>query len=223
MVRLLRRARASPADPDLFAGLVLACRFAGLVDASVAADRRARRLDPGVRTSVAYTYFMRAEYDRALEHEDQEMRWLVLYALPMLGRLDEALDLGRDMLRRRPRGHQSLMTAAMIAALEGKSDEVDSRVGEILSTTSFHDPEGIYFMARALAYAGRRDAALETLERVVGGGFHCLAAFRRDAWLDPLRGTDAFASLLRRVEEGRRAGLDAFRDAGGEPLLGVLE
>src|SRR5262245_27076303 len=48
MVRLLDRVRARPGDAELFAALVLACRFCGLYDASVAADRRARRLEPGI-------------------------------------------------------------------------------------------------------------------------------------------------------------------------------
>ena len=46
MVRLLGRMRSQAADPEFFAGLVIACRFCGLLDASLAADRHARRLDP---------------------------------------------------------------------------------------------------------------------------------------------------------------------------------
>ena len=41
----------------------MACRFCGLLNASVAADRRAKELDPAARTSVSYTYWMRAEYE----------------------------------------------------------------------------------------------------------------------------------------------------------------
>ena len=56
--RLLDRVRERPADPQLFVGLVQACRYVGLLSASRIADKRARRLDPTVKTSIAYTSMM---------------------------------------------------------------------------------------------------------------------------------------------------------------------
>jgi len=41
LTRLLKQARLSPTNSDLLAGLVLTCRFCGLLAASVEADRRA--------------------------------------------------------------------------------------------------------------------------------------------------------------------------------------
>lgn len=46
MVRLLRRAAVRDTNPDLFAALVSACRYCGLLDASLSAADFARRLDP---------------------------------------------------------------------------------------------------------------------------------------------------------------------------------
>ena len=54
MARLTRRAVVRANDPELFAGLVHSCRYCGLVDASIAAHERARRLDPKIKTSVQY-------------------------------------------------------------------------------------------------------------------------------------------------------------------------
>jgi hypothetical protein len=65
MARLLTRTQ-STSDPEIFTGLVIACRFCGLLDASLAADRQARRLDPTVRTSVMYTHFMLGDWERAI-------------------------------------------------------------------------------------------------------------------------------------------------------------
>ena len=48
VLRLLGRLKTRTNDPDLFAGLVQACRYVGLLDASVAAYHRATRLDPGI-------------------------------------------------------------------------------------------------------------------------------------------------------------------------------
>ena len=73
MARLLTRARSQAADPELFAGLVLACRFCGLLDASLAADRQAKRLDPHIRTSVMYTNFMRGDWERAIESDNEDL------------------------------------------------------------------------------------------------------------------------------------------------------
>ena len=66
MVRLLDRVRSTASEPELFAGLVQACRYCGLLDASVAAYERARRLDPGVVTSVAQTFMLMGEWEQAI-------------------------------------------------------------------------------------------------------------------------------------------------------------
>ena len=58
VLRLLRRARQRRADPELYAGLVHACRYCGLLEASVAAHNLARQLDPHVATSVPPTFWM---------------------------------------------------------------------------------------------------------------------------------------------------------------------
>lgn len=52
MVRLLQRAIAHDNDPELFCGLVQACRYCGLQAESLEAHRRARELDPRIKTSV---------------------------------------------------------------------------------------------------------------------------------------------------------------------------
>ena len=62
MVRLVSRART--ADPELMAGLVTACRYCGLLDASVAAHQRARALDRKIPTSVMHTWFMQGDWER---------------------------------------------------------------------------------------------------------------------------------------------------------------
>ena len=91
MVRLLGLARATRNDPEIFAGLVHACRYCGLLEASEAAHREARRLDPHISTSVVYTWWARGDMERVIAETsdagDFELRTMALEAL---GRQDEA-------------------------------------------------------------------------------------------------------------------------------------
>ena len=220
MTRLLGRALARPSDPELFSGLVLTCRFCGLLDASLAADRRARRLDPGIRTSVGYTLWMAGEYARAMEYEDRDPRWLVLYALPMLGREEDAVAECRRMEDRRPAGPTRRILEALRAGIERRAEPCVAAAEGMLDSP-FQDAEGLYLAGRTLARVGAADLALRFFARVVASGFHCHPTFVRDPWLDPIRGRPEFAALLREAEEGRRASAAAFAQAGGARLLGV--
>jgi hypothetical protein len=85
--------------------------------------------------------------------------------------------------------------------------------------TPFRDSEGLYFLARLLAYVGERDEARRWLGRVVDGGFFCYPAFVRDPWLDGLRSDSGFREILRRAEERHRDAEVAFIQAGGDKLL----
>jgi len=58
LIRLTARAMTSSADAEVFAGLVLVCRYCGLLEASVAAHERARVLDPQIFTSIRHTYWL---------------------------------------------------------------------------------------------------------------------------------------------------------------------
>ena len=63
-MRLLNEANRHGNDPELFAGLVHACRYCGLFEESIAAHAEARRLDPNVPTSLEQTLLMAGD----LEH-----------------------------------------------------------------------------------------------------------------------------------------------------------
>src|SRR5262249_56016224 len=67
--RLLAEACRHGNDAELFAGVVHACRYCGLLDQSVAAHREARRLDPNVPTSLEQTLLLTPALDRLLAYE----------------------------------------------------------------------------------------------------------------------------------------------------------
>ena len=220
MLRLLRMVETRAAVPDLYAGLVVACRFCGLLEASLAADQRARRIDPGVRTSVAYTNWMMGDYEQAVMTDMEDIQALRNGALWMLGRREEALEGVRRLETHWPGGAEVSYLRSQRKAFENDRAGCVEALQQVLAS-GFHDPEGLFFCLRNASYVGERELALEMLERVVQAGFHCPTPIVRDPWLDPIRTEPAFVRALRRAEEGHAAALRAFTAAGGERLLGV--
>jgi tetratricopeptide (TPR) repeat protein len=158
MVRLLQRAHQHPTDAELFSGLVVACRFCGILDASLAADRRGRQIDPDLSSSVAYTLWMLGDYEEAIRHDVEEPRYVRHYALPMIGRTEEAIAGYREMERTAASDLMRQIARSYRATLEGNSTvALDS--ARLLTESRFRDPEGRYFLARSLALIGERSRA----------------------------------------------------------------
>ncbi|HZM14496.1 MAG TPA: protein kinase [Candidatus Krumholzibacteria bacterium] len=220
MRRLVQRGLEQAADPDLYAGLVVACRFCGLLEASVAADRRAKRLDPNIATSVHFTYWMQGDYERAIANDSEKPAFLRSQALAMIGREAESLAALRELESGHFEGLRIRVMSSTRAALELQREECLTLV-EGLQGSGFQDPEGIYFMLRNLARVEEKKKALELLAQVVERGFWCPTTLERDPWLDSLRAEPEFVRLLKRADEGRRAAAAAYTRAGGERLLGV--
>jgi serine/threonine protein kinase len=220
VARLLGRTRAQAADPELFAGLVIACRYCGLLDASLAADRHARRLDPTIRTSVAYSHFMRGDWERAVTTDADDLRWITNWSLAMLGRDSEAIASYRANEQRSlpPRVH--LLMRASRQILEDDRENALTSVHQFRTMHTF-DPEGVYFIVRALVRIGQSSTALDVLEQeVVEAGFFCHQILLCDPWLDPVRGERRFAAIVTRAKERSQDAETEFRRLGGEQLLG---
>jgi serine/threonine-protein kinase len=220
MVRLLERVRQSESEAELFAGLVHACRYCGLLDESVAAYERARRLDPHVVTSVNLTFTLKGDWERALAADRGDPPIAKLVTLVHLGRFEEAIPLLRAAESRALHPLMEAGLQALIAACEGRWAEVIRRVHELLSS-GFSDPEAFYVWAGALAQAGDHDGALGLLERAVTNGFHPASALVRDPRFDRLRAMADFREIVRRADERQRDAFSAFRAADGPRLLGL--
>lgn len=220
MVRLLRLAKTRESDADLFQGLVLTCRYCGLLDASLAAHHRARLLDPNVHTSVVHTYIMLGQARRAMEHVDQALDPMRGVILAMLGQNDEAIaQLEKDEARFAHRVMR-LFTAAIRLQLTGRDDESRAAVAQILQS-NFRDPEGVFYLTLLLPRLGELDLAEDLLSRAVEGGFHNVGPLRQMPWLEPLRARPGFQDLLARAERYHREDAEAFIAEGGPQLLGL--
>src|SRR5207244_13174466 len=91
LVRLLKRVRERRAEPHIYAALVHACRYVGLLDESISAHRQALRLDPSVTTSVLHTYYMQRDYSRALAEGHRSSDPFEARVLGALGRENESI------------------------------------------------------------------------------------------------------------------------------------
>jgi eukaryotic-like serine/threonine-protein kinase len=217
MRRLIERARGGTADPELFGGLVTATRYCGLLDASIAADRHARRLDPAVKTSVAYTHWMRGEYQLAVDRETQNPPYMKAYALAEMGRTAEATAGFREIeAAMRPAGSS---ITSYLHALQGNAAGAREGMSRLVAD-GFRDPEGLFFAARALAKVGAADEALALLDQVVHGYF-VPDVLERDAWFAPLRSDPRMQQRIRAARERHEAAAAAYREAGGPQLLGA--
>ena len=221
LTRLLARVRQRRAEPELYAALVHACRYAGLLDASLAAHHQGRRLDPALTTSVLHTYYMRGEYALALEEGHVATDPLEARVLGAMGRDQDAIAAAR-------REEQRFMTAPLVhcfvaglrAALEERRDDGRAAL-RLLVDSGFRDGEGLFYAGGIYARMQMPDEALEVLASAVDAGFLCLPAYERDPYLAPLRDSSRMTELLGRVADRRQSVLRAFEQAQGARLLGV--
>jgi hypothetical protein len=82
------------------------------------------------------------------------------------------------------------------------------------------DPEAIFLEGWLLCDVGELEQGLAHLRRAVARGYFVAATLSDSRAFDPLRSVPAFQALLLEAEAGHQRTLAAFREAGGEQLLG---
>ena len=226
LVRLLGEANRHGNDPELFAGLVHACRYCGLYDQSIAAHAEARRLDPNIPTSLEQTMMMTGDIERLLAIErpvtvaggDNGIR---IIGLGLAGRRDEARRLLLDMRRTPPQvpAFQS-WTEYLMAWLDRRPADMLVSLSTLSALKIQDDPEAIFQEGWLLCDVGEYEDGLGQLRSAVAKGYFVAATLAGGPAFDGLRRDPAFRALLREAEAGRQQALAAFREGGGERLLG---
>jgi len=216
VVRLLKRSTRHSNDPQLFSALVHACRYCGLLDVSVAAHKRALQLDPNVRTSVAHTYFAQGDYERALFWYGAEAGlYLDALSLACMNRKKEALAL---LWSRRDKFHlMPVQMESLQAYLEGDHDRCISVLKETASGAK--DPEMVFYASRQAAIVGAIDLANTLLSESIGRGYFSSHAMAHDPWLQSLRDTGEFRSMVERARHSEAKARRSFHETGGDDLL----
>jgi DNA-binding winged helix-turn-helix (wHTH) protein len=217
MTRLLEQVARRPNEADLFAGLVHALRYCGLVDASVSAHARARRLDPTVPTSVHHTWWMKGEYERALAETFGDIGYMQGLALASLGREAEASAALKWRERETTETRIRPYLVSLRAMLDGDRDA--SLAALDAAAVLPVDAEALFYLVRTYARLGEEDRAAAGLSRVIDGGFWCSHTFARDPWLEPLRRRADVRQLIDRARERSAGAGRRFADAGGPRLM----
>jgi DNA-binding winged helix-turn-helix (wHTH) protein len=214
---LLRLVERHGPDATVFAGLVHALRFCGLLEASRAAHDRARAIDPTVVTSVAHTCWLLGDYEMALRETAGDIGYMPGLALASMGREADAIAALRWRERDTRDNRARAFLVSLRALLEGHRDE--SLAALRRAAEDLADPEALFYIARTYAYLDERDDALAALARVVDEGFFCAPGFESDPWLHRLREDVRFGAIVERAMARHQDAARAFTEAAGAALL----
>ncbi|HJR61092.1 MAG TPA: protein kinase [Vicinamibacterales bacterium] len=227
MTRLLKAADRHGNDPELFAGLVHACRYCGLYEQSIAAHAEARRLDPNVPTSLEQTLLMAGDIERLLTVEPPRVvagadDGIHVIGLGLAGRREEA--------QRRLHGMRQASRIPLFQRwieyltdwLVGRGAEMAGHLSAFDTLKIHDDPEAVFQQGWLLCDVGEHQRGFEYLRRAVTRGYFAGPTLSNRPQFDALRSDPAFGALLEDAYAGRTRALAAFRDAGGERLIGPV-
>jgi hypothetical protein len=141
-------------------------------------------------------------------------------ALGLAGRRDEA---SRALIAMR---HTSRIPA-FAAWIEHLSAWLDRRPADMLAAMQAFsqlkiqdDPEALFQEGWLFCDVGAHDLGLGYIQRAVAKGYCVAPTLSAATQFDALRSDSAFQSLLAEAEADRQQALAAFRESGGERLLG---
>jgi hypothetical protein len=106
---------------------------------------------------------------------------------------------------------------------------LDYRLEDMLSGDSMlrtlkimEDPEAMFQRGWLLCDVGDFENGLEQLQLGINKGYYAAQTLSNRSQFDRVRNEPTFRAALAQAEEGRRKALTAFREAGGERLLGGM-
>ena len=191
----------------------------------IAAHAEARRLDPNVPTSLDQTLLMAGEIERLLALEPPRViagadDGIRVIGLVMAGRRDEARQKLLAMSQSPRIATFQSWIEYLMAWLERRTADMAVRMSTFSALKIQDDPEAIFQEGWMLCDVGQHERGLGYLQRAVAKGYFAAATLSGRRQFDTLRGDPAFRALLEEAEGGRQRVLAAFREAGGERLIG---
>ncbi len=223
VARLLGHAKVNRNDAQLFAGLVHACRYAGLVEASIAAHAEARRLDPTVPTSVEYSLMLTSDDDRlsaligtdaAGVHRDAFLALLVLRGDD--ARLKEAY--GRMDVPSMQSRYVVTLEAAYQSAF---GTPAEGRRALDVALAIHTDPEAFFLLTCGNIRIGDTERAMALLQQTVAGGFVPLRMLEEHALFAPIRSHAHYPPLVADARRRVAMAKAIFERGKGAELVGL--
>lgn len=222
IARLLRHAQTNRNDAQLFAGLVHACRYAGLIDASLAAHEEARRLDPNVATSVEYTWghlVVQPDDAAGLAAKLRTHSPDLQFVLGTLGGLAAMRTHMPDFdFTSVPPGFRISVDAIEAAAMRPL---VEAREVIERAVASHTDPEAIFLFGTLLLQLREFTRGLEVIDTSVRGGYTPADTLRRNWIFAPVRQEPAFITIEAAARRRMDAARAVFEREHGPALLGM--
>lgn len=212
-LRLIARLARRGNSPDDYAGLVQALRCCGMLDASVAAHERAIALDAAMTTSVPHTFFLRGDYQQAIETYRNTHYYLDAAAWAALGQPILAASLLKTRL-----GEMTLsplmhtVMASLLAVLEETND---TAVRLMRSVEAPPEPEVSFYLARHWAMLGDVGEAVSLLARARGEGLTSSWTLQHDPVFAASRSDPRFQHELALALDAEAAARLAFEGAAG--------
>jgi serine/threonine protein kinase len=220
MVRLVQLARETRNDPELFAGLVHACRYSGLMDASLAAHREAQRLDPNLTTGVVNTLWNLGDFDGMLKETGIDSQMTRAFALLALDRKEDAIEAWEDVVAKSFVNQPPMLRDWIENVRKFLTLSEDSGEAVLKNVEGTDDPEEIFWLGTQATRLGMREGIV-LLGRGVDAGYSAADALANHPWIEPIRSEPGFADVLQRAQRAQQEAAKAFREAGGPHLLGI--
>jgi TolB-like protein len=219
IARLLRHAKANRNDAQLFAALCHACRYAGLLGASLAAHDEARRLDPTVPTSVEYSLLLAGDEKRLRAMPaNAESQGAHAYLYLFAGRRDEVRRFVEQVdLDQFPVGYRAMLEAV-------RADDPAETVAAMeraMAVGAGHDPEAVLLAGMAAVSLGVIDRGVEHICQAIEDGISPVSMLERSRILDPVRAYPRLVQALERARQRQRIALAVFERGEGPALLGI--
>jgi tetratricopeptide (TPR) repeat protein len=225
IARLVGEATRHGNDAELFAGLVHACRYCGLLEESITSAAEAKRLDPNIETSVAQTLLLTGDLDRLLAISVPGAATgaddvFGVIGLGLAGRRDEARERLSTVTGRPHLPLFRIWMAHVRSWLDQRPNDMMAGIEELSALAVFEDPESQFNEGWLFCDVGQFERGLPYLERAIDRGYFPVATLTRSPQFDGLRDHPTFQSLVNDAVAGRDRALAAFKQAGGDRLFG---
>jgi hypothetical protein len=179
-----------------------------------------------VPTSIEQTVLMTGDVEALLAFEQRPLlggsgdEGIRVIGLGLAGRRDEARARLEKIHQMRAIPAFQPWLEYLKAWLDGRADDMTRRMLDVGGLMIREDPEAIFQEGWLLCDVGAHDRGLPHLRRAVDRGYFAAPALAGRPQFDALRGEWEFRRVLADAEAGRERALAAFREAGGERLLG---